>query len=66
MPRLATVLVVAILGGLLAGATGCGGSSTTGGATVLPAGTFTVTLYGTDTVNTLEPTVQTTFTITVP
>jgi len=67
LPRLAAVLAIVLLGGLMAGITGCGnGSSSTGSSITLPAGTYPVTVTGTDTYNPLQPAVTTTFTITIP
>jgi subtilase family serine protease len=68
VPRLMAVAMIVLLGGLLAGAMGCGGyaSSSFGGVSqTLPAGTYVVTVTGTDARNSLVPAVTTTFTLIV-
>jgi len=65
LSRVTMMAVIVLLGGLMAGITGCGNS---GGSVVgsnLPAGTYQVTLTGTDAVNTLIPPVSTTFNVVV-
>jgi subtilase family serine protease len=64
MPRLVAMSMMVLLGGLLAGTTGCGGYGPTGG-TNLPTGTYQITVTGTDRVNSQEPVVTTTFSVVV-
>jgi hypothetical protein len=63
LPRIAAVLAIVLLGGLLAGTTGCSSSGVTSSGLV--PGTYQVTVTGTDSVNALIPPVSTTFTVTI-
>jgi len=65
MPRLAAVLMITLLGGLLMGTTGCGGGTSGSIQASLPTGTYQVTVTGTDATNPLEPQVSVTFTVVV-
>ncbi|HXB62823.1 MAG TPA: protease pro-enzyme activation domain-containing protein [Acidobacteriaceae bacterium] len=66
LPRLAAVAAIIVLGGLLAGATGCGGYAPgSGSSSGLPTGSYIITVTGTDLNNALVPTVSTNFTLTV-
>jgi len=64
MPRLVAMSMIVLLGGLLAGTTGCGSTPVSGVASV-PTGTYQMTVTGTDQVNSQEPVVTTTFSIVV-
>ena len=67
MPRLVAVLMFALLSGLLAGTTGCGGTGSVSLGSGVAAGTYEVTVTGTDEApGSLEPQVSTTFTVVVP
>lgn len=70
MPRLAAMLMIVLLGGLLAGTTGCGGYGLNAGgfqqAPGVPVGTYQITVTGTDVNNSLQPIVTTTFEVVVP
>ncbi len=63
LPRMAAVLAIGLLGGLLAGAVGCGGGGVTSSGLV--PGTYQVTVTGTDQTNSLIEPVSTTFNVIV-
>jgi hypothetical protein len=65
MPRLLAMSMIALLGGLLAGTTGCGENPVSGVASVA-SGTYQITVTGTDLTNSQEPMVTTTFSVVVP
>jgi hypothetical protein len=64
LPRMAAVLAVVLLGGMLASAVGCSSSGGVTGSGLVP-GTYQVTVIGTDTTNSSIAPVSTTFTVTV-